>query len=504
MNKKPIALIIMDGFAYDVPNEGNAILKANIPNFRKYEENYPHTSLGASGLSVGLPDGQMGNSEVGHLNIGAGRVVYQSLTRINKSIVDGDFYEVKAFLDAINHVKEKGSKLHLLGLLSDGGVHSHIEHTIALLELAKKQGLKEVYVHAILDGRDVPPKSALTYVNKLENAMKEIGIGKIATVSGRFYAMDRDNIWERIQTAYDAIAFGKGPKFDSATEGIEASYAEDVLDEFVVPFVITSNGSVLSNDAMICTNFRPDRAIQISTAFTNPEVAGCETKNGPTNVKFVSMMHYAEQVKAEVAFGLQKLDNILGDVLSKNDKTQLRIAETQKYAHVTFFFDGGVDREIEGATRVLVDSPKIETFDMMPEMSAYEVTEKVIAELDKNIHDVIILNFANCDMVGHTAVIDATIKAVEVVDECLGKVVDKVLSLGGTALITSDHGNAEKLLDEDGKPFSAHTSNPVPFIITKEKLQLRTDGVLGDIAPTILDLLDVEKPEQMTGTSIIK
>jgi len=440
MNKNLVALIILDGYGYGPKHEGNAIELAKKPNIDHLIATYPHSIINTSGEEVGLPAGQMGNSEVGHLNIGAGRIVYQSLTRINKSIKDGDFFNNDTFLNATNFVKEHGSKLHIFGLLSNGGVHSHIDHMIALIEVAKKQNIQKVYVHAFLDGRDVPPKSAVEFVETLEVAMKDIGLGEIATVSGRYYAMDRDKDYERTQLAYDAMTIGKGLKYKSAKEGIESAYEKDILDEFVVPFVVKEEGMITENDAVIFANFRPDRAIQIATAVSNPEnVAGyakigkavLNASGGPRHVHFVCMMHYAESVKGNIAYDLQDLNNTFGDYISQLGLKQLRIAETQKYAHVTFFFDGGIDKEIPGSKRVLIESPAVATFDMLPEMSAFEVTDAVLNELNRDDLNVVILNYANCDMVGHTGNIAAAIKAVEAVDTCLGKVVSKVIEKGG-------------------------------------------------------------------------
>lgn len=507
-----VALIVLDGFGYGPKYPGNAVELAKKPNFDRLIATYPNGTLNASGEAVGLPEGQMGNSEVGHLNIGAGRIVYQSLTRINKHIREKDFFQNPVFLKATDYVKQNHKKLHIMGLLSDGGVHSHINHIIALLQLAKEQNMKDVYVHAFLDGRDTPPKSAVTYVDQLEAAMQEIGVGKIATVAGRYYAMDRDKNFERTQLAYDAMTLGIGKHFDSAREGILASYEEGITDEFVVPFVVDDDGMVENGDAIIFANFRPDRAIQIATAFSNPDgvkalaregKAVLDTSKGPRNIHFVCMMHYAESVIGDIAYGLQDLSNTFGDYISSLGLTQLRIAETQKYAHVTFFFDGGVDKEIPGSKRILIPSPAVATFDLKPEMAAYEVTETVLKELDRDDLNVIILNYANCDMVGHTGVIPAAIKAVEAVDECMGKVVEKVLQKGGVAIVTADHGNAEQMLDENNKPQTAHTTNPVPVIITHKGIKVREGGNLGDIAPTMLELLGLEKPKEMTGTSLI-
>lgn len=498
MSKKPVALIIMDGYGISDKTEGNAIKAANTKNFDMLYEAYPHAELLASGEAVGLPDGQMGNSEVGHLTIGAGRTVYQSLTRINVAIKDGSFFENPAFLKACDRVKKNNSKLHIFALCSDGGVHSHMNHIFALLDLAKAQGIEETYVHAFLDGRDVPPKSAEKYLK----AIMDKG-GKIATVSGRYYAMDRDNNWDRLQFAYDAMTINAGEKFGCALCGLKASYEKDITDEFVVPFICDEKGMIEDGDSIIFANFRPDRAIRIATAFSNPGANGVDTTKGPHDIYFVSMMLYADSVKGDLAFGLQDLSNTYGEVVSKAGLTQLRIAETEKYAHVTFFFDGGEDKDIPGSKRVLVNSPKVATYDLKPEMSAYEVTEKVLYELDNDTPDTIILNFANCDMVGHTGVFDAAVKAVEAVDDCMMKVVDSVVSKGGVCLITADHGNAEKLLDDENKPFTAHTTNPVPLIVTSPEYQV-TNGTLADIAPTMLTLLGVEIPKEMTGKVLIK
>ena len=498
MSKKPVALIIMDGFGLSDSKEGNAIMAANKKNYDMLYEAYPHASLEASGEAVGLPDGQMGNSEVGHLTIGAGRTVYQSLTRINVAIKDGSFFTNPAFLKATDRVKKNNSKLHIFALCSDGGVHSHMNHIFALLDLAKQQGIENVYVHAFLDGRDVPPKSALKYLQ----AIMDKG-GHIATVSGRYYSMDRDNNWDRLQKAYDAMTIGVGEKFACPICGVKASYEKDVTDEFVVPFICDEKGMIEDGDSIIFANFRPDRAIRIATAFSNPGANGVDTSKGPHDIFFVSMMLYADSVKGDLAFGLQDLSNTYGEVVSKAGLTQLRIAETEKYAHVTFFFDGGEDKDIPGSKRVLVNSPKVATYDLKPEMSAYEVTEKVLYELQNDCPDTIILNYANCDMVGHTGVFDAAVKAVEAVDDCLMKVVDMVVSLGGVCLITADHGNAEKLIDENGKPFTAHTTNKVPLIVTSPDYEV-SDGTLADLAPTMLTLLGVEIPKEMTGKVLIK
>lgn len=496
--KKPVVLIIMDGFGLGEETEGNAICKANTPNIDRYMKEYPFGTLEASGLAVGLPEGQMGNSEVGHLNLGAGRIVYQSLTRLNMACEDGSMHNNPAINEVIDKALKNGKKLHFMGLVSDGGVHSHIKHFKTLLDLAKEKGIK-TYIHAFTDGRDTAPDSGIGFLEDLDNYTKEIDFGSIATVSGRYYAMDRDKNWNRTQKAYDSLVFGKGEKKGLKTGFIE-SYENGVTDEFIVPFITDEKGMISEGDSVIFVNFRPDRAIQLSTALTNIEETDIEYEQ--MNLNYVCMMHYSDKVKGEVAFGLQELNNTYGEVIANSGLKQLRIAETEKYAHVTFFFDGGEDKELPGATRSLIPSPKVATYDMKPEMSAYLVTEKLLKELDNN-YDTVILNYANCDMVGHTGDIDATIKACEVVDECVGRIVEKILSIGGVALITADHGNADKLLDEDGHKFTAHTLNPVPFIVTDKSIELRT-GNLGDIAPTMLDMLGIEKPDDMTGNSLIK
>ena len=494
--KKPVALIIMDGYGIADDSKGNAVSLAKKPNLDRLFKEFPHATLQASGEAVGLPEGQMGNSEVGHLNIGAGRIVYQSLSRINNAINDGSFFELEAFKKAIENVKKNNSKLHIFGLCSDGGVHSHTKHINALVDLAKKNNVK-CYVHAFLDGRDVAPKSAEIYLKKIiDNG------GIVSTVSGRYYAMDRDKNWNRTQQAYDVITGNTHNFFDNAYEGLKDSYESDILDEFVVPFATTKDGFVENGDSIIFSNFRPDRAIQIATAFSNPDAAGLDSSKGPRDICFVSMMKYADSVKGELAFDLLDLKNTYGDVISQNGLKQLRIAETEKYAHVTFFFDGGVDKEIEGSKRVLVKSPKVATYDLKPEMSAYEVTEKCINEINNDTPDTIILNFANCDMVGHTGVIEAAKKAVEVTDECVGRIVDAVNSIGGVCIITADHGNAERMLDENDKPYTAHTTNLVPVIVTDKSVKVK-DGILADLAPTMLEYLEIEKPKEMTGNSII-
>jgi len=507
MSKKPVTLVILDGFGISDRVEGNAVKAANKPNYDKYFNNYPHTELGASGLSVGLPEGQMGNSEVGHLNIGAGRIDYQQLTRITKAIEDGDFFENEALSKAINKVKENNSSLHLLGLLSDGGVHSHIDHLKGLLKLAKEKELQKVYVHAFLDGRDVPPASAKEYIVEIEKYMKEIGVGQIATVSGRYYAMDRDKRWERVQLAYNAIVLGKGEEAASAIEAVDKSYNDNKTDEFVLPTVITSSGkaNVKNKDSVIFFNFRPDRAREITRAINDKVFDGFSRET--LDLTFVTMTEYDVTLQnVEVAFGPESYTNTLGEYISKMGKNQLRIAETEKYAHVTFFFNGGVEEPNANEDRALIPSPKVATYDMQPEMSAYKVTEELLSRLDEDKYDMIILNFANPDMVGHTGVFDAAKKAVEAVDVCLGKVVDKILEKNGSIFITADHGNAEQMIDfSTGKPMTAHTTDVVPFLyVAADAKPLRDNGILADIAPTILQTMGLEIPKEMTGNSLIK
>ncbi len=515
--KIPYAIIIMDGYGLAPAGDGNAIALNGSKNINSLIKTYPSATLGASGLSVGLPDGQMGNSEVGHLNMGAGRIVYQDLTKITKAIQDGDFYNNPALLKAIENAKNNGKKLHLYGLLSDGGVHSHLTHVYALLELAAKHGLKDVFVHCFMDGRDVSPTSGADYIRKLQAEMKKIGAGKIASVCGRYYAMDRDNNWDRVEKAYDMLTLGTGDATENPAEAVEKSYAAGVTDEFITPVKVYENGKPLGllekGDSVICFNFRPDRAREITRAvsqkeFTVPKGTAFERKTGYLDPVYVCFTVYdAEFEGLEIAFPKTALDNTLGEYLAKLGKKQLRIAETEKYAHVTFFFNGGVETPNEGEKRDLIASPKVATYDLQPEMSAYLVTDKVLEELDGGEFDVVILNFANCDMVGHTGIIPAAVKAVGTVDECVKKVLDKILEMGGAALVTADHGNADKLLSEDGSPFTAHTTNPVPVILVSEKYKnakLRTDGVLADLAPTLLTIMGLPVPKEMTGKSLIK
>ena len=501
--KKPLILMILDGFGI-AGDKGNAIKAANKPNIDRLFSSNPVTQIGASGMDVGLPDGQMGNSEVGHTNIGAGRVVYQELTRITKSIQDGDFFQNEALCNAIDNAVKNGTALHIMGLLSDGGVHSHNTHLYGILELAKKKGLEKVYVHAFLDGRDVPPSSGKDYVAACVEEMKKIGVGQIATVMGRYYAMDRDNRWERVVKAYSAMVYGEGVKCADPVEAVAASYAEGVTDEFVVPTVIDGAAPIGANDSMIFYNFRPDRAREITRTFVDPDFSGFERKKGFFPLTYVCMTQYDSTMpNVQVAFKPQSLDNTFGEYISNKGLTQLRIAETEKYAHVTFFFNGGVENTYENEDRLLVASPKVATYDLQPEMSAYEVADKCAEAIKSGKYDVIILNFANCDMVGHTGVFDAAVKAVEAVDACVGKVTDAIAEMGGVSLITADHGNADKMFEDDGSPFTAHTTNPVPFCVIGYPCQLREGGKLADIAPTMLQILGLEQPEEMTGTSLI-
>ncbi|WP_163655212.1 2,3-bisphosphoglycerate-independent phosphoglycerate mutase [Listeria sp. PSOL-1] len=509
MSKSPVAIIILDGFGLRNETVGNAVAQANKPNFDRYWSEFPHSELKASGLDVGLPEGQMGNSEVGHTNIGAGRIVYQSLTRIDKAIEEGEFQENKALNNAFNYTKEHDSDLHLFGLLSDGGVHSHINHLTALLETAKDKGVKNVYIHAFLDGRDVPPQSAQAYIKQLQEAIQQLNYGHIATISGRFYAMDRDKRWERVEKAYRAIAYGEGEKFADPLELIEASYKDNKTDEFVVPAVIAKDdaqaATIKDNDAVIFFNFRPDRAIQLSNAFTDKEWEHFDRgAKHPKNVKFVTMTLYNPSIDAEVAFEPIEMKNVIGEVLSNEGLAQLRIAETEKYPHVTFFMNGGRNEEFPGENRILINSPKVETYDLQPEMSAYEVTDALVKDIQEDKHDAIILNFANPDMVGHSGMLEPTIKAIEAVDENLGRVVDLILEKGGSAIIFADHGNSETMSTPEGKPHTAHTTVPVPVIVTKKGATLRSDGRLADVAPTMLGLLGVKKPAEMTGETLIK
>ncbi len=504
--KEPLMLMILDGFGYREAAEGNAILAAKTPVLDQIFEENPKTLLGASGLDVGLPDGQMGNSEVGHTNIGAGRIVYQELTRISKAIDDGDFYENPAFLDAVKNCQWNNSTLHIFCLLSDGGVHSHIDHMEALVEMAKRHGLWKVCVHCIMDGRDTPPTSGLAYIRRLQNKLKETGIGCISTIEGRYYAMDRDKRWDRVQRAYDAIVCGKAPVNTDPLDAVQKSYDAGVTDEFIEPVIVTPDGNVRQNDSVIFANFRPDRARELTRTLTDPDFDGFDREPGFFPVDYICMTQYdATMPNVQVAFQPQSLKNTFGEYISEKGLKQLRIAETEKYAHVTFFFNGGVETEYAGEDRVLIASPKVATYDLKPEMSAYEVTEEVVKRIESDLYDVIILNFANCDMVGHTGVMQAAVQAVEAVDTCVGKVVEALKAKGGKVLITADHGNADQMLEEDGvSPFTAHSVNPVPLVLVggPEGVTLQR-GVLADLAPTMLELLGLPQPEEMTGKSLL-
>jgi 2,3-bisphosphoglycerate-independent phosphoglycerate mutase len=501
---KPVTLIIMDGFGESDEIEGNAVASARTPNIDRLKSSYPYTTLGAAGLDVGLPPGQMGNSEVGHLNLGAGRVVYQDYTRINLAIEDGSFMKNPVLIEAADHAKERRGALHLMGLLSDGGVHSHNTHLYALLKLAKARGQKKVYIHAILDGRDVPPRSALGYFRELEDEIGSIGAGKVATVAGRYYSMDRDRRWDRTELAYRAMTSGEGFVANSPEEAVRASYDRGEDDEFLKPTVVDPDGVVEDGDSFVFFNFRPDRARQITKAFVNPDF--CEFDRKKIDVHFVCMTQYEESIEAQVAFPAEYLKETLGEVVSKAGLRQLRIAETEKYAHVTFFFNGGREEASPGEDRVLIPSPKVATYDLQPEMSAFKVTDAVVEKIGVEVYDLIVLNYANSDMVGHTGIFEAAVKAVEAVDECVGRVVSEVLARGGAVLLTADHGNAEQMEDsKTGQHHTAHTTNPVPFVLIMdgEKLRLRDDGILADVAPTVLDLLGLAVPASMTGTSLI-
>ena len=495
--------MILDGFGI-APPEGNAIAAAKHPNLEKIFAENPHTQIGASGMDVGLPDGQMGNSEVGHTNIGAGRIVYQELTRITKSAQDGDMMQNEALLKAMNNAKENGKALHFMGLLSDGGVHSHNTHLYALLEMAKKLGLEKVFVHCFMDGRDVPPSSGKDYVKQLMDKLQEIGVGKIATVMGRYYAMDRDNRWERVEKAYAAMVYGEGEQAECPLCAMQNSYDKEVTDEFVVPTVVQGAEPISAGDSVIFYNFRPDRAREITRTLVDPDFTGFERKKGFFPLTYVCMTQYdATMPNVEVAYKPESLENTFGEYISNKGLTQLRIAETEKYAHVTFFFNGGVEKQYPGEDRILVKSPSVATYDLQPEMSAYEVTDKMVEAVKSGKYDALILNYANCDMVGHTGVFEAAVKAVEAVDTCVGRVVEAVKEIGGCVLLTADHGNADKMVDEDGEPFTAHTTNPVPFCVINHPCKLREGGRLADIAPTMLKILGLEQPKEMTGESLI-
>ncbi len=501
MNKTPTTLIIMDGFGLADPSDTNAVSLAKTPVLDRLAKEYAHTTLSASGLDVGLPDGQMGNSEVGHTNIGGGRVVFQDLPRISRAIDDGSFFQNEAYNKAMDACLEKGTSLHLYGLLSDGGVHSHITHLYALLQMAKDKGLEKVYVHCFLDGRDVSPTSGKGFVAALRDKCAEIGVGAIATVMGRYYAMDRDKRWERLQLAYDAMVYGEGIQNADPVDAVAQSYANGVTDEFMEPVVCDPSGTISDNDSVIFFNFRPDRAREITRAIVDPDFDGFQREYFPTT--YICNTEYdAAMPNVTVAWPRIRVNNGLGEYLSSLGLTQLRIAETEKYAHVTFFFNGGVETQYPGEDRVLVASPKVATYDLQPEMSAYEVCDKCVERIQSGAYDVIILNFANCDMVGHTGVLSAAVKAVETVDECVGRVVDATLQMGGIAMITADHGNAEQMAQPDGSPMTAHTTNLVPFILCGAGTELRP-GRLADIAPTILDVMGLACPPEMDGRTLI-
>ncbi len=510
MSKKPTVLMILDGYGLNDNTTGNAVAQGKTPVMDKLMAEYPFVKGNASGLAVGLPDGQMGNSEVGHLNMGAGRIVYQDLTKITKAIQDGDFFENKALLAACDNVKANDSALHMFGLVSDGGVHSHNEHIYGLLELAKRQGLKKVYVHCFLDGRDTPPASGKEYVEQLEEKMKEIGVGEVASVMGRYYAMDRDNRWDRVEKAYNALVKGIGETAMSGPAGIQASYDADTTDEFVLPTVVMKDGApvatIKDNDSIIFYNFRPDRAREITRAFCDDNFGGFD-RGARIKTTYVCFTEYDVTIENKlIAFTKEEITNTFGEFLAKNGLKQARLAETEKYAHVTFFFNGGVEEPNEGEDRILVKSPKVATYDLKPEMSAYEVCDKLVEAIKSGKYDVIIINFANPDMVGHTGVEAAAIKAIEAVDECVGRAVEAVKETNGQMFICADHGNAEQLIDnETGEPFTAHTTNPVPFILVNADpaYKLREGGCLADIAPTLIELMGLEQPAEMTGKSLL-
>lgn len=502
--KKPVVLCIMDGFGISEKKEGNAIEAAATPNLSKFFSENPFTTIGASGLDVGLPDGQMGNSEVGHTNIGAGRVVYQMLVKISKSIKDGKFFDIEVMKNAMENCVKNGTALHMIGLLSDGGVHSHIEHLFGILEMAKKYGLSKVYVHCLLDGRDVSTTSGAGFIRDLENKMNELGVGKIASVMGRYYAMDRDFAWDRVEKAYAAMVYGEGVKASDAAKAVEKSYENGVTDEFVLPTVIDEEGMINAGDSVISFNFRPDRARQFTRSFVDPDFDGFERKKGYMPFTYVCMTQYDETMpNVSVAFPPEELKMTFGEYLASKNMTQLRIAETQKYAHVTFFFNGGEEKTFEGEDRILIQSPDVPTFDLQPEMSAYPVCDAVCEQILSGKYDAVILNFANCDMVGHTGVFDAAVKAVEAVDTCVGRVVEAVNKMGGVTFITADHGNADCMIGEDGQPFTPHTTNLVPFCVVGYDCQLKEGGKLADIIPSMLTVLGLDKPAQMDGESLI-
>ena len=505
MAKKPVMLCILDGFGW-VPDQtyGNAIVAAKKPNLDRLFAQYPHTTIGASGMDVGLPDGQMGNSEVGHTNIGAGRIVYQQLTLITKSIRDGSMRKNEVLVRNMKAAIDAGKAIHFMGLTGNGGVHSHIDHLFGLLDMAKDLGAKEIYVHCIMDGRDTDPHSGKEFLGEIQKKLSQLGVGKIATVVGRYYAMDRDNRWDRVEKAYAAFVYGEGEKFADPIAAIQASYDKDVTDEFVLPCITCEGGRVQEGDTIVFTNFRPDRAREITRAFADDAFTGFERKLGRIPVQYVCMAQYdATMPNVEVAYPPVPLTNVLGEYVAAHGKTQLRIAETEKYAHVTFFFNGGREAPFEGDDRCVIPSPKVATYDLQPEMSAYLVADECKKRIESGKYDMIILNFANCDMVGHTGIFDAAVKAVEAVDKAAGEVIDAVVAAGGAVLLTADHGNADKMYEPDGEPFTAHTTNPVPLLaINCGDVKLREGGVLADLAPTLLQLMELPQPEEMTGKSL--
>ncbi len=511
MKDKQYMLIILDGVGLNDDETGNALKLASTPNIDRLINKYPNSNLNTSGLSVGLPEGQMGNSEVGHMSIGAGRVIYQDLTLISKEIAEGAFYRNKVLKEAFTNCKANGGKLHVFGLLSDGGVHSHIEHIIALFEMAKREGISKVYLHAFMDGRDTSPTSGVEYIRQFENSVKEIGVGKIATITGRFYAMDRDKRWDRVEAAYNAIVCGEGKKSKTAERAVEMSYEAQVFDEFIAPIVIVGDdgepvGKLEDGDTVVFANFRPDRAREITHSIMDTAFDGFTRKTVVKGVKFICMTEYDKSLtNVKVAYRKEKIVNGLGEFLEKRGYTQLRIAETEKYAHVTFFFNGGEEAPNASESRILVPSPKVATYDLKPEMSAYEVTDKVLEEIDKKTQDVIILNFANGDMVGHTGSLEAAIKAVEVVDDCLGKIVSRLEELHGEAIIIADHGNCEQMIDlKTGEPITSHTTFNVPIIVVSDRVSSIKSGALTDVAPTLIDLMGLTKPKEMTGATLIQ
>ena len=498
---KPVLLCILDGVGINNSDYGNAVKHANTPTLASLWREYPHSILEASEEAVGLPNGQMGNSEVGHTNIGAGRIVYQPLQLINEKIKNGEFYTNENILETINHVKNNNSSLHILGLLSDGGVHSHINHLLSLIDLAKKENITNLYIHCFLDGRDTLPRVALNYLDILDKKLKEVGMGSIATISGRYYAMDRDNRWDRIESSYKAIVDGIGEEYINYQEVINSNYQRDIDDEFVIPAVLEKNGIIKDNDGLICFNFRPDRLRELFSALTNEENYFERTKLN--NLNLTTMFPVSNEVICKNAYTHQILNNTLGEYLASNNIKQLRIAETEKYAHVTYFFDGGLEKELNGCTRILIDSPKVATYDLKPEMSAYEITDRLISEIENDKHDFIVLNFANGDMVGHTGDFSATVKALETVDSCVSKIIEVINKKGGTMIITADHGNSDEMLDKEGNVLTSHSLNKVPFIINNKNIKLK-NGKLSDIAPTILKIMNLPIPEEMTGNVLIE